>query len=100
MSMTSTEGRMSSTTRIPKAEITGPYGYLLKRFSRKLLGSAFLPLNTPFLDAVTRWQVRPTPWDRMALNDHSDWRWDERVLDALASLSRRLRPLEEQLSAR
>lgn len=29
---------MSSTTRIPRAEITGLYGYLLKRFSRKLLG--------------------------------------------------------------
>jgi AhpD family alkylhydroperoxidase len=29
---------MSSTPRIPKAEITGLYGYLLKRFSRKLLG--------------------------------------------------------------
>jgi AhpD family alkylhydroperoxidase len=29
---------MSSTPRIPKAEITGPYGYLLKRFSRKMLG--------------------------------------------------------------
>ena len=29
---------MPSTTRIPKAAITGLYGYLLKRFSRKLLG--------------------------------------------------------------
>jgi AhpD family alkylhydroperoxidase len=29
---------MSSTTRIPKAEITGLSGYLVKRFSRKLLG--------------------------------------------------------------
>ena len=29
---------MSSTPRIPKAEITGLYGWLLKRFSRKLLG--------------------------------------------------------------
>ena len=29
---------MSSTPRIPKAEITGLYGYLLKRFSRKMLG--------------------------------------------------------------
>ena len=29
---------MSSTTRVPKAEITGPFGYLVKRFSRKLLG--------------------------------------------------------------
>jgi AhpD family alkylhydroperoxidase len=29
---------MAGTTRIPKAEITGIYGYVLKRFSRKLLG--------------------------------------------------------------
>jgi AhpD family alkylhydroperoxidase len=29
---------MASATRIPKAEITGPYGYVLKRFSRKMLG--------------------------------------------------------------
>ena len=29
---------MAGTTRIPKAEITGPYGYVLKRFSRKMLG--------------------------------------------------------------
>jgi AhpD family alkylhydroperoxidase len=29
---------MSSTPRIPRAEITGPFGYLLKRFSRKMLG--------------------------------------------------------------
>lgn len=29
---------MSSTLRIPTAEITGPLGYLLKRMSRKMLG--------------------------------------------------------------
>ena len=29
---------MSSTTRIPQAEVTGPYGYLVKRFSRKMVG--------------------------------------------------------------
>ncbi len=29
---------MSSSTRIPKAELTGVYGWMLKRFSRKLLG--------------------------------------------------------------
>jgi hypothetical protein len=34
---------MSSTTRIPKAEITGFYGYLMKRFSRKLLGDVAEP---------------------------------------------------------
>lgn len=34
----------------------------------------------------------------MAANDHSDWRWDEQVLERLASLSRRLRPIGEQLT--
>ena len=29
---------MSSKTRIPKAEITGVYGFIVKRFSRKLFG--------------------------------------------------------------
>jgi len=29
---------MSSTTRIPKAELTGLFGYAVKRFSRKLIG--------------------------------------------------------------
>lgn len=62
--------------------------------------TAFVRLNTRFLDAVTKWQVRPTPWDRMALNDHSDPRWDGDVLEVLNGLARRLRPLEEQLAAR
>ena len=60
---------------------------------------AFVPLNTRFLDAITRWQIRPTRWDAMASNDHSDWAWDERVLGELASLSRRLRIIEEPLAA-
>ena len=30
---------MASTTRIPKAEMTGLYGYVIKRFSKKLLGA-------------------------------------------------------------
>jgi alkylhydroperoxidase family enzyme len=34
-----------STTRIPKAEITGLYGALVKRFSRKLLGRVPDPLG-------------------------------------------------------
>ena len=29
---------MTSTTRIPPAEVTGPFGYLVKRMSRKVLG--------------------------------------------------------------
>jgi hypothetical protein len=61
--------------------------------------TAFAPLNARFLDAITRWQIHPTRWDAMASNDHSDWAWDERVLGELASLSRRLRIIEEPLAA-
>ena len=41
--------------------------------------ATFARLNARFLDATTRWQIRPQPWDRMAVNDHDDWAWDERV---------------------
>ena len=61
--------------------------------------AAFVPLNGRLLEAVTRWQIRPTPWDAMATNDHTDWGWDEHVLRSLAGLSGRLRPIELQLSA-
>jgi hypothetical protein len=47
---------------------------------------AFRPLNRRLGRACTKWQVRATPWDRMAANDHSDWAWDEQVLRTLASL--------------
>lgn len=59
--------------------------------------ATFVGLNDRFLETITRWQIRPAPWDPMAPNDHTDWRWDERVLDTLAGLSRRLGPVEEQL---
>ena len=59
---------------------------------------AFVSLNGPFLATVTRWQIRPTPWDALASNDHSDWRWDERVLQDLDRLLRRLRPVCDQLT--
>jgi alkylhydroperoxidase family enzyme len=39
MSMTTTPGaNMSNTTRIPPTEVTGFYGWMVKRFSRKVLG--------------------------------------------------------------
>ena len=60
---------------------------------------AFLPLNSRLLDAITRWQMRPSPSDPMTANDHCDWKWDERVLESLAGLSRRVRPIEERLTA-
>jgi AhpD family alkylhydroperoxidase len=43
---------MASTTRVPKAEITGPFGYLMKRFSRKVLGDVAEP-------AEVMWHNRP-----------------------------------------
>jgi hypothetical protein len=60
--------------------------------------AAFVQLNARLLEAITRWQIRPRPGGPMASNDHSDWRWDERVLDTLAGLARSLRPIEEQVS--
>lgn len=52
--------------------------------------TTFAVLNDRFLGTLTRWQIRPQPWDEMAANDHTDHRWDERVLDELASHGRRL----------
>jgi DNA-binding MarR family transcriptional regulator len=43
----------------------------------------FVPLNERFLAACTRWQLRPMAGDPLALNDHTDHRWDDDVLDDL-----------------
>jgi hypothetical protein len=59
----------------------------------------FVALNSRFLAAVTNWQIRPQPADPLAANDHTDWRWDERVLDDLRDLQGRLRPLCAHLVA-
>jgi hypothetical protein len=60
--------------------------------------TTFLPLNSRFGSACTDWQVRPTRADPMAFNDHTDWRWDERVLRALASVEDSFRRLCHPLS--
>ena len=60
--------------------------------------AAFVPLNRRFGTACTNWQVRPTRADPMALNDHADWRWDERVLRTLASIDGSFRHLCDQLA--
>lgn len=59
----------------------------------------FVELNARFLAACTAWQIRPTPWDPLASNDHGDPKWDERVLDKLATLDARLRPVCADLTA-
>lgn len=58
----------------------------------------FLPLNAQFLEAATRWQVRPVPGQPMASNDHADHGWDDRVLETLGSVGRRLAPLDAELA--
>jgi hypothetical protein len=60
----------------------------------------FRPLNRRFGAACTDWQVRPDRLDPMAANDHSDWRWDERVLRTLASVEKRFTGLCAELAAR
>ena len=64
---------MSTTTRIPKAEITGPYGYLLKRFSRKMLGevpdgAAVMWQNRPVLMSLTGLGRKVQKWDQLDAN--------------------------------
>ena len=64
---------MSSTTRIPKAEISGPYGYVLKRFSRKMLGEVPDALgvmwhNRAVLTSSMGFGRKVQKWDRLDRN--------------------------------
>jgi hypothetical protein len=59
----------------------------------------FVALNSRFLVAITNWQIRPRGGDQLAANDHTDWSWDERVVDELHGLQGRLQPAGEQLTA-
>jgi alkylhydroperoxidase family enzyme len=36
---------MAATTRIPRAELTGPYGFVVKRLSRRMLGDVAEPVQ-------------------------------------------------------
>jgi hypothetical protein len=60
----------------------------------------FLPLNDRLGTACTNWQIRPAPGDPLAVNDHSDPRWDDRVLVTLASLGSSLHRVCEPLAGR
>jgi alkylhydroperoxidase family enzyme len=62
-----------STTRIPKAEITGLYGALVKRFSKKLLGRVPEPLgvywhNPAVLKATMGLGAKAQKWDACDLS--------------------------------
>ena len=64
---------MSSSPRIPKAPITGPFGYAVKRFSRKLLGDvpegiAVMWHNRPVLTSMMAFGRKAERWDRLDPN--------------------------------
>lgn len=61
---------------------------------------AFLPDNALLLRACTDWQLRPSATDPLAINDHSDRVWDQRVLITLAALGVKLGTLCVELSGR
>jgi len=63
-----------------------------------LVHERFVPLNARFQDAVTRWQLRPVGGNTFAANDHTDFRWDDRVIASLGSVGRRLGGLEDDLA--
>jgi AhpD family alkylhydroperoxidase len=61
---------MTSTPRVPKTEITGLYGYAVKRFTRKLLGAVPEPAevmwhNRPVLTAFSALGRKAQKWDRL-----------------------------------
>ena len=60
----------------------------------------FLPLDARFGRVCTDWQLRPTRADPLAVNDHTDRRWDERVLRALGTLGVELTAVTAPLAVR
>ncbi len=60
----------------------------------------FLLHNGRLLRACTDWQLRPSAADPLAVNDHSDKTWDQRVLKTLSTLTEELRSLCLDVSGR
>ena len=61
---------MTSNTRVPEAEITGVYGYLLKKMSKKMLGEVPDALgvmwhNRPVLFAAMGFGRKAQKWDQL-----------------------------------
>jgi AhpD family alkylhydroperoxidase len=64
---------MSSTTRVPKTDLTGVSGFLVKRFTRKLLGDVPEPAevmwhNRPVVMSVSAFGRRVHKWDQLDPN--------------------------------
>ncbi|WP_432889520.1 transcriptional regulator [Kribbella sp. CA-245084] len=59
----------------------------------------FLPLNALLQQACTDWQLRPTPTDPLAANDHTDPAWDAGILHELKMIDRALAPIAARLTS-
>ena len=59
--------------------------------------AGFLADNGRLMRACTNWQMRPVGGDPLAVNDHTDWPWDERVLRELRQLELRLHEVVAEL---
>ena len=64
----------TSTFRIPKAEVTGLYGAIMKMFAKKMLGGEFPDNgyvyfhNKPVLKAIMSFEGKVDKWDRLDEN--------------------------------
>jgi hypothetical protein len=61
---------------------------------------SFLPHNDRLLRACTDWQLRPSGADPLAVNEHTDNEWDQRVLTTLSALREEIRTICQQLGHR
>lgn len=59
-----------------------------------------LPHNDRLLRACTDWQLRPSGADPLAVNEHTDKEWDQRVLTTLSALREELRTICQELGHR
>ncbi|MBV9254417.1 MAG: carboxymuconolactone decarboxylase family protein [Actinobacteria bacterium] len=64
---------MASTPRIPKAQLTGVYGFLVKRFSKKMFGEVPEPAelfwhNRPVLTTTMRFGQKVQKWNALDRN--------------------------------
>ena len=88
-----TEGRQENERLLADQLDTVPDGR--SRLDR--VHADFLPMNERLQRTCTDWQLRPTPADPLAFNDHRDTGWDADVLARLEDLAQQLVPLERAL---
>jgi AhpD family alkylhydroperoxidase len=64
---------MSNTLRVPKARLSGPYGFMMKRFSAKLIGAVPEPAevmwhNRPVVTAMSALGRKAQKWNQVDLS--------------------------------